>query len=84
MILEVDGAVVGVRLVLRDALVGSASGQFGMCLDDDAVVDDGVVSGGLQHAVLEDGSSPDDVVGLPFAGLAAGVVGGRRLCHGAL
>ncbi len=53
--------------------------DFLVVMDEDAVVQDGDISGLFELAVLEDGGKEDNIEGLPLAGLAAGIYHRRGL-----
>jgi len=53
--------------------------DFLVVMDEDAVVQDGDISGLLQLARFEDGGEEDNIIRLPLAGPAAGVYHRRGL-----
>ncbi len=74
VVLEGDGELCGVGFVFREADPFGGAEDLGVVLNEYAVEDGSHAGGRFEGAVfVEAWGDEDDVVGLPFAGLASGV-----------
>ena len=68
----------GLVVLWQDSVSGGAV-DFLVMMDEDAVVQDGDISGFFEAAGFEDGGEEDNIIRLPLAGPAAGVYHRRGL-----